>query len=1351
MANAIDKYNITPFNGKNYDDWRYRVECLLEYHDCQDCIVKELNDLPEKERESKDTISKYKKAKILLVQSIGDGQLEYVKGKSTAKQMWDGLRDTFRRGGILSKLHLNRKLVSLQYDEKESLEEFFKKFDEIAREFKAIGGVMDALTEINYLLLALPESFDAVVTALDMMEEDKLTINFVKGKLLDFKSKRSRTPNDLQKESVAFYAASGSQEKRQPPKNEAKNRNYTNNGNKNSSNRQNNQSQSSQASKNPRFLFNCYNCGKVGHRKADCKYKGSSQNSSSGKPEEKIAMMVETNFSEKYQTGKHHKIEMYADSGATDHMVNERSYLSVVSEIENESKIKSAKNGEDLTAKEIGKIQVKLPDNCNGELNEVLFVPDIRRNLLSVSKLDDMGLSVLFADGKVQIMKGNKSIVTGYKEKNLYKLEFDLRSSPEANLIENSAKPLEIWHRRYGHPGNTAIQRLIGCNMVSGLKIEPSKVLREICEICVGSKQTEHSFSKHFNERSSRPLEIVHSDICGPFEVSKQGKNYFVSFIDDFTHFCIVDLIVRKSEVFEKFREYVSYVSAHFNLKVASLRCDRGGEYSSRQFQNWCAGKGIKIVYTTGYAPQQNGVSERMNRTLVEKTRAMLGDSKLPRTFWDYAVQTAAYLQNRIPTTALKANKTPAEMFYNQKPDIGRLRIFGSIAYRLIPKGQRNKLDSKSEVCVLVGYTETGYVLWNPDCDTIRYSRSVVFDESKNYQNILQKTTEQLSTGLIVDGDIPINEKLEHREVNHQIESQESTQNVSHDTNLQILLPEGRDLSEVTGGLNMPSTPESETLVRRSTRIKKHPKRFEEYEMSAMSAESFFDDVPKKFEDIKGRQDEHLWLHAVKEELENMERNGTWTLCKAPDGVKVIDNRWVFRIKDGHICRYKARLVACGYQQKNQLEKQDTYAPVARMVTLRTMLSIATHYEYEIIHMDVKSAFLNGKIKSQVYMKQPSGLDDKSGRVCFLHKAIYGLKESPRCWYESLDKYLINKAFVRSKFDQCLYRRNNGNNLVFILLYVDDLLLIGAPSLVEETKEMLRSRFEMSEEGSVHRFLGINISRKEGKIVLNQSDYIDKLLQRFNMVDCSGAPTPMEPKLNLVIDEGDKEHASKFPYRELLGCLSYVMLTTRPDLSFAVNYFSRFQENPTTELTKHLKRILRFLKSTKNLSLVYSRTVDSETPPLVGYADSNYATDQDRKSTSGYLFKCFGNIVSWCTKKQTVTALSTAEAEYIALTAATQEGLWLRNMLNELLHLQVSYVQLYEDNQSAIAISKNVENVKRSKHIDVRFYFLKEKVDDGEIKIEYIPSKLQPADVLTKAVNQDLMLRHRSSLNLCLG
>jgi hypothetical protein len=496
------------------------------------------------------------------------------------------------------------------------------------------------------------------------------------------------------------------------------------------------------------------------------------------------------------------------------------------------------------------------------------------------------------------------------------------------------------------------------------------------------------------------------------------------------------------------------------------------------------------------------------------------------------------------------------------------------------------------------------------------------------------------------------------------------------------------------------------------------------------------------------------WKAATDSEFDSLQTTNTWSLVQLPKGKNVVGCRWVFKVKrnaDGSIDRYKARLVAQGFSQQHGVDYNEVYAPVARNSAIRAVLALATALDLEVHQMDVSTAFLNGELEEEIYMRQPEGYVDRDpDLVCKLQRSLYGLKQAARCWNEVMDKYLKSIGYKQSQIDPCIYVKNVDGALVIIVLYVDDVLIAASlKKLLAREKQLLRDRFEMVDQGEVHYILRMRVQRDRGDktMSISQPKYLEGIVKRFGMENCKPAATPMEPNARFTKLEPGEPCVEKQQYQATIGCLTYAMTSTRPDLASAVGMLSQYMSNPGEQHWVGVKRVLRYLKGTLSYGLRFHGS--SSQLSFCGYSDANWGGDpDDRLSTSGYAFMLAGACISWSSKKQRSVATSSTEAEYVALSLASQECVWLRNLLLDIGFEQSNATVLYEDNQGAIELARNPKHRGRSKHIDIRYHFVRELLQRNVISVVYCPTNEMLADVMTKPVPKPTFVRMRESLGV---
>lgn len=519
------------------------------------------------------------------------------------------------------------------------------------------------------------------------------------------------------------------------------------------------------------------------------------------------------------------------------------------------------------------------------------------------------------------------------------------------------------------------------------------------------------------------------------------------------------------------------------------------------------------------------------------------------------------------------------------------------------------------------------------------------------------------------------------------------------------------------------------------------------------------------------------WQEAMKTEITQLICNNTWTVCELPANRKAIDNKWVFKTKtnsDGSIERFKARLVAKGYSQVPVIDYNETFAPVAKYKSMRTLLAIATIYNYEVEHLDVETAFLNASLNEELYMKLPKGYEQYTNGgvqlVCRLHKSIYGLKQASNEWNKELDNTIRSFGFTQCVTEPCVYYRlSDSNETIILLIFVDDIIAIYCSEDSKEwfeVKNNFMNKYKMKDLKKASFVLGMKIERNIGHLKLSHQSHIESMLSNFKMQDCKAKLTPSEvSKLSNELcpqsyeqEKGSKQMLSE--YQSIVGALMYVAISTRPDIMHSVCAVSKYVCNPGTAHMIAAKRVLRYLQGTTEIGLNYESKQSKQNVgindcdehskkmiDLVGYCDADWGGDlDDRRSTTGFVIKINNNTVHWTSKRQRTVALSTAEAEYMAICEVSKEITWLVSFLTELKFGFKTIPTVYSDNQSAIAMTKLEKFHNQSKHISIRYHFIKEKVKNLQLQLKYIESGKQQADILTKSLGKNLFVQFRSAI-----
>ena len=492
------------------------------------------------------------------------------------------------------------------------------------------------------------------------------------------------------------------------------------------------------------------------------------------------------------------------------------------------------------------------------------------------------------------------------------------------------------------------------------------------------------------------------------------------------------------------------------------------------------------------------------------------------------------------------------------------------------------------------------------------------------------------------------------------------------------------------------------------------------------------------------------WINAMHDELNQFKKQNVWTLVERPSDKNVIGTKWIFKNKldeFGNVSRNKARLVAQGYTQLEGIDFHETFAPVARIESIRLMFCIACFYKFKLFQMDVKSAFLNGILNEEIYVEQPKGFVDQSfpNHVFKLTKALYGLKQAPRAWYDKLSSFLLSKGFHRGSNDKTLFLKNVNSDLIVAQIYVDDIIFGSTnETYAYEFSNFMKNEFEMSMMGELTFFLGLQVIQHEKGIFINQGKYARELIKKFGLENAKTENNPCSTSLKLKVDEcGETVNATL--YRSMIGSLLY-LCSSRPDLMYATCACARYQSNPKVSHLKAVKRILKYVKGTLDLGVYYTNDTNCV---ITGFSDSDWAGNEaDRKSTSGVCCFIGNNLVSWSSKKQNCISISTAEAEYVSAGHCATQLLWLKSMIKDYGINQETMVMLC-DNMSAINISKNPVQHSRTKHIDIRYHFIKDLVEQKIITLEYIDTSKQLSDIFTKPLGLEKFVEIRQALGCC--
>ncbi|KAJ9541629.1 hypothetical protein OSB04_028135 [Centaurea solstitialis] len=1056
----------------------------------------------------------------------------------------------------------------------------------------------------------------------------------------------------------------------------------------------------------------------------------------------------------------------YLDSGCSRHMTGSKSVLSNYRE----------ERGPAVTFGGNGKGQTRgYGTLTNGvtTFKRVAYVEGLMHNLLSISQLCDKNHKVSFSKKKCKVKNRRKEVIlTGVRHADIYIINMNTSTDNFCFVSRASTDMNWLWHRRLSHLNFKTLNQLCINNLVIGLP-DFRYTKESLCSACEKGKQTRGSFKSKQISSISSPLQLLHMDLFGPVNVqSIGGKKYTLVIVDEYSRYTWVFFLRAKSDAPEEIILFVRKMERLNNLTVRSIRSDHGTEFKNSTLESFFEQKGISQNFSSVRTPQQNGVAERRNRTLIEAARSMLSEANLATQFWAEAVNTACYTQNRS-LIVKRFRRTAYELFRNRKPSIEHLHIFGCVCYILNNKDNLGKFDSKSDDGIFLGYSSISktYRVFNKRRQTIEETIHVKFDESgptfphpndnteinqwaDSFFQVPEPPIADPSPQDLPDGfeknpipptDIttpplinatPISQ-ITPPEPDQPTNSEDFSQTTVSEPSPTNLLPDpSSNEASTSGQVYQPPAlrwtkdhPIDQVLGNPSSGVKTR----RQAGNVCLYVNFISENEPKEIDDALR---DPAWVSAMQEELAEFIRNNVWLLVPRPRKRTIIGSKWIFRNKldeIGTIIRNKARLVAQGYRQEEGIDYDETFAPVARLEAIRLFLAFAAHMNFKVYQMDIKNAFLNGKLNEEVYVAQPPGFVDPKfpDHVYKLNKALYGLKQAPRAWYDTLSTFLLSKGFVRGKIDSTLFLKKYPKHILLVQIYVDDIIFGSTnPKLCEKFELLMKFEYKMSMMGELTFFLGLQIKQSEKGIFINQGKYVHEMLKKFDLTSCTPMKTPMAPPLSLDKDSKGKP-VDVTLYRGMIGSLLY-LTASRPDIMYSTCLCARYQAEPKESHLTAVKRIFRYLKGTPNMGLWYSKDSGFD---LTAYSDSDFAGCKiDRKSTTGGCHLLGGKLVSWTSKKQNSVSTSTAEAEYVAAGICCAQVLWLRNQLQDY-DIQLSKIPIYCDNTSAIAIANNPVLHSKTKHIEVRYHFIRDHVMNGDIELHFVPTEYQLADLFTKPLD----------------
>lgn len=1052
------------------------------------------------------------------------------------------------------------------------------------------------------------------------------------------------------------------------------------------------------------------------------------------------------------------------DSGCTSHMCASRSKFDTFNRLNSPVQIEVA-DGKYIHAVAVGSI---------GMLNNVYYVPQLRRNLISISSFDKQGYGILFENGHAYMRSSPDAAfeLVGVLDGALYEAGTSAEHVHDSKLLDDDAdstsevacttvehiSDLDLWHQRLAHLSYANVRKMFKKTAVRGMSIRDKSFSKEhVCDACARSKTTRQipklglsSYRIPADRKHNKKIDVtaffceVNSDLIGPMQVQGiDGSRYAIHFTEARSRHRWLYTMKHKDETLMKLQQFVDDIKAQgFQLKL--LKTDNGGEFVNDAIKDYAKGSFV-LKTTSPHTPEANATAERFNRILGERTRAMLRDKELPLFLWPEAMKTITYLCNRTTTVSVGNHvRTPHELLHGNKPDVSHLRVFGCRAYAYNFDPTRKKLDDKAKAGIFVGYDDSSaaYNVYLPTQRKIIKSGHVVFHERNQ-----QDWGSQLQVERAQDWDLGLADN-----------NTSPTPVTINPVNVPPLPTEPEFVPD-TARTQAKGPTMNTRGVKRDYRALHHgaaPRAGGETAYSvrdtilhALKLGKANLKEPTTYTEALASEQHEEWQQAINAELLSITQNEVWHEVEPPPGVKPLTTKWVFKIKtgpQGQIERFKGRLCVRGFEQQLGIDFEEVFSPVMRHNRLRTLLSLAAVNDLEVKQMDVKTAFLHGELEEEVYIYAPEGAGYESGSILKLDKSLYGLKQAPRVFNTVLNEHIVKEMdFKQCLTDPCVYVKMTKSGPVYLAVYVDDLIIVGKEIVeIDKIKVDLKKEFSMDDRGDAEYILGMQIERdrQARTLVLKQTQYAKDVIGKFHMNN-SKCPSkiPIRPDNKMSAADcpttpEEKSHMKRIPYRSAIGSLMYLATCTRPDISYAVSVCASYMHNPGRVHWDAVKGILAYVNMTKDRGLIFGRNqTEGMKDTVYVYTDADHAGNTDnRRSRTGYVTMFNGSTVSWKTRLQDRVGISSTEAEYYAASEAFGEAKWFRMFLAELNLQQSEPTVILEDNQSCINLSQNPVFQFRTKQIDIRHHQLREGVRYKEIILTHIATADQVADSLTKGL-----------------
>ena len=899
--------------------------------------------------------------------------------------------------------------------------------------------------------------------------------------------------------------------------------------------------------------------------------------------------------------------------------------------------------------------------------------------------------------------------------------------------------------------------------------------------------------------------------------------------VDEYSRYVVVMPLRSKGDAADALLNVLTFLQTQTRLVAKEVHGDGGTEIYNAKVRAFLTSQGTTFDATPADSPALNGIAERMNRTLMEMTRAMLIQSEAHVSLWGEAIRTAAFTHNCTAKRVGDRYEAPIKTLLKVDFDVAKLRVFGCDVWRTIPINEHSKLSPRAEKAMFIGYTPSGsYRIMVPNMrltpiqtrDVSKWDESnftacaeitVDLDDLREHDlsrapksatisrptpnreaeldelNPDPKVTFDDSPNIITETQLqpPLTESENEPETADTFDSSESDEpdyeakyDEDHDTpdstddlpqqeRELFPIPEAESEDDADPEYTSPDPQESEPepSVRRSSRISRPTDRGPFIDPTTLmynvliAAAQISTNVmidPVTYKQAMSRPDADKWRKARDEELDSMRKNNVYELVDrkdVPADADILGSRIVWKTKlnaRNEPIRWKARLVAKGFQQREGINYDETFAPVARHKSIKLLLTLVNELNLELKQVDFITAFLNAPLDYVIYMEQPEGMETYGdGRVLKLLRAIYGLKQSPRQWNIELHNWLVQNGYNPIVQDPCIYvKPTTGGRVIVLAVYVDDTAI--AYHAKDEAvwladKRAISKRYPITDLGDCQWLLGMEIrrDREKGILTLSQLAYTERVLKQFDLLNCKGRSTPMAYNGELGPNPHDGSAAKplnatdKKLYQSMIGSLLYAACMTRMDITFATAKLAQFCAAPAEHHLIAARQALKYLAGTRTLGLTFRRSARKLNLDPTVYPDASWISEVDSgRSHSGVITLLNGNPIHWWSKKQSMVALSSTEAEYIALGEAAKDAVWLREWLTAVLGLTVP-IRVLCDNSAALKVAANDTDSARTRHYSARHHFVRELIQENQLRLEWVSTQEQAADLLTKQLTEE--------------